>query len=114
MNGGGDNQIELKSYATPADLAAVWHTLSAEEESRAEALLAQASNYLRQIALNHQTSLDDRIAADTTGILGENVKMVVVNAAQRVMSLPEGMPAMDAECDALLAVNRSQQRCGIQ
>ncbi len=92
MNEGGDNQIELKSYATPADLAAVWHALSAEEESRVEALLAQASNYLRQIAMNHQTNLDDRIAADTTGILEENVKMVVVNAAQRVVSLPEGMP----------------------
>jgi len=92
MEEGGDNQIELKSYATPADLEAVWHSLGVAETARAEALLAQASNYLRQIALNNQVNLDDRIAADTTGILRENVKMIVLNAVQRVMSLPDGMP----------------------
>lgn len=92
MEEGGDNQMELDSYATPEDLAAVWHTLDATETARAEGLLAQASNYLRQIALNNQVNLDQKLADEPTGVLLENVKMVVMNAVQRVMSLPDTMP----------------------
>lgn len=93
MQDDGDNKVELVSYATPDDLMLVWRKLGVEETSRAEALLAQASNYLRQIAINNQSNLDQRIQDDVTGVLAENVKMVVVNAVQRVMSTPKDMPS---------------------
>lgn len=93
MDGSGDNQPELKPYATTADLERVWRRFDGAEEARADALLAQASNYLRQIALNNQINLDQKITDDSTGVFGENVKMVVLSAVQRVMSMPSDMPS---------------------
>lgn len=93
MNDGDQETKTLGSYATVAELETVWRQLSGAETSRAEALLLQASNYLRQIALNNQVSLDDRIEADTSGVLLENVKMIVMTAVERVMSAPIDMPA---------------------
>lgn len=93
MDDGDKENAKLTSYATVEELQAVWKGLSSEETARAEVLLLQASNYLRQIAANNQVSLDDRIEADPTGLLLENVKMVVMNAVQRIMSAPTDMPA---------------------
>lgn len=94
MNTDGDiTKIELVPFATPDDLARVWHKLSVEEIARAEALLEQASNYLRQIVINNQGNLDQRIADDTTGVLAKTVEMVILSAVQRIMSAPEGLPA---------------------
>lgn len=93
MEDGDNENVKLGSYATVAELEAVWRSLQPNEASRAEALLLQASNYLRQIALNNQVSLDERIEADASGLLLENVKMVVLNAVQRIMSAPVDMPA---------------------
>lgn len=93
MDDGDKDNAKLTSYATVEELQTVWKQLSSEETARAEALLLQASNYLRQIAANNQVSLDDRIEADSTGLLLENVKMVVMNAVQRIMSAPADMPA---------------------
>lgn len=87
-----DDEPKLTPYATAKDLEQVWRPLSAEEESRADALLAQASNYLRQVAINNQINLDQKIVDDPTSILNENVKMVVLAAVQRVMSMPDNMP----------------------
>lgn len=93
MNTGGDmTKNELLPYATPDDLERVWRKLSVEDIARAEALIAQASNYLRQIAINNQGDLDQRIANDSTGVLVKTVEMVVINAVQRVMSAPDGLP----------------------
>lgn len=87
-----NEEPKLTPYATAKDLEQVWRPLSDEEESRADALLAQASSYLRQIAINNQINLDQKIVDDSTGILSENVKMVVLAAVQRVMSIPDDMP----------------------
>ena len=76
------------SYATVSDLEAAWKDLSIEEEARAEALLLQASNYLRQIAFNNGKDLDDNIEGDPTGVYGANVKMVVMSATQRALAAP--------------------------
>ena len=76
------------SLATVADLSASWKVLTDDEEARAEVLLLQASNYLRQIAYNNGKDIDDNIDADPTGVYGANVKMVVMAAAQRAIAAP--------------------------
>lgn len=93
MQNGEDNQTELVSFATPDDLERVWRKLDTSEMARAEALMEQASDYLRQIAINNQSNLDQRIQNDATGILSKNVKMVVVDAVRRVLSTPADMPS---------------------
>lgn len=79
------------SFATVADLEAAWKPLTADEAARAEVLLLQASNYLRQIAMNNGKDLDDNIIADPTGVYGANVKMVVTSAVQRSIASPINM-----------------------
>ena len=79
------------SFASIADLEAAWKTLTIDEQARAEVLLLQASNYLRQIAINNGKDLDDNILADPTGVYEANVKMVVVSAVQRSLASPVDM-----------------------
>lgn len=79
------------SYATVEDLMASWKPLTVDEQARAEVLLLQASNYLRQIAFNNCKNLDDNIAADPSGVYEANVKMVVMAAAQRSLASPLDM-----------------------
>lgn len=79
------------SLATVDDLEASWKSLNVSEESRAETILLQASNYLRQIAYNNGQDIDDNILADQTGVYGANVRMVVVAATQRAMAAPTDM-----------------------
>lgn len=80
-----------KSFATVADLEAAWKPLTADEEARAQVLLLQASNYLRQIAVNNGKDLDDNIISDPSGVYGANVKMVVTSAVQRSIASPIDM-----------------------
>lgn len=79
------------SFATVADLEAAWKPLTMDEQARAEVLLLQASNYLRQIAFNNGRDLDDNINADQSGVYGANVKMVVTSAVQRSIASPIDM-----------------------
>ena len=79
------------SFATVTELEASWKPLTADEESRAEALLLQASNYLRQIAYNNGKDLDDNINGDPSGVYEANVKMVVMSAVQRSLASPVDM-----------------------
>lgn len=79
------------SFATVADLEAAWKPLTLGEKARAEVLLLQASNYLRQIAYNNQKDIDDLILADSTGVYGANVKMVVTSSVQRSIASPVDM-----------------------
>lgn len=79
------------SLATVDDLEAAWKPLTPEEADRAETLLLQASNYLRQIAYNNGQDIDDNIKGDPTGVYGANVKMVVVSSVQRSIASPVDM-----------------------
>lgn len=79
------------SFASVAELETAWKSLTADEETRAEALLLQASNYLRQIAYNNGKDIDDNILADSTGVYGANVKTVVMSAVQRSLASPVDM-----------------------
>ena len=84
-------QPAKNSFATVSELEASWKPLTIEEQSRAEVLLLQASNYLRQIAVNNGKDLDDNIDGDPTGVYGANVKMVVMSAVQRSIASPIDM-----------------------
>lgn len=79
------------SFATVVELSSSWKALTADEEARAESLLLQASNYLRQIAYNNGQDIDDNIEGDQTGVYGANVKMVIMAAAQRSLASPVDM-----------------------
>lgn len=82
------NGVTLPDLATIEDLEKVWKTLTVDEKVRAEALIHQASNFLRQIAANNNFDLDTRVQMDPQNIYKENVKMVILNAVQRVMATP--------------------------
>ena len=84
-------QTANKSFATVSELEESWKPLTIEEQARAEVLLLQASNYLRQIAVNNGKDLDDNVDADPTGVYGANVKMVVMSAVQRSIASPIDM-----------------------
>lgn len=84
-------QPAKSSFATVSELEASWKPLTIEEQARAEVLLLQASNYLRQIAVNNGKDLDDNVDGDPTGVYGANVKMVVMSAVQRSIASPIDM-----------------------
>lgn len=84
-------QIAENSLASVTDLENSWKRLSVDEKARAEALLLQASNYLRQIAYNNGQDIDDNIAGDPTGVYEANVKMVVTASVQRSIASPVDM-----------------------
>ena len=79
------------SFATVAQLEAAWKPLTLDEKARAEVLLLQASNYLRQIAMNNGKDIDDNILADQSGVYAANVQMVVISAVQRSLASPVDM-----------------------
>lgn len=79
------------SLASVNDLQNSWRLLDATEQARADVILLQASNYLRQIAANNNQDIDDNILADPTGVYEANVKMVVTAATQRLMASPIDM-----------------------
>lgn len=79
------------SFATVAELMESWKALTLDEQARAEALLLQASNYLRQVAYNNNKDIDDNIAGDPTGVYEANVKTVVMSAVQRSLASPIDM-----------------------
>ena len=79
------------SFATVEELESSWKPLTTDEQARAEVLLLQASNYLRQIAYNNGQDLDDNINADPSGVYEANVKMVIMAASQRSLASPLDM-----------------------
>lgn len=83
-------------YAKPDELAAFWRPLADDEGARAASLLKMASNYLRQIATNNGIDLDTKISEDTSGLLHESVKMVVLGAVKRAMVTPSDLPPVDS------------------
>lgn len=79
------------SFATVEELMESWKALTLDEQARAEVLLLQSSNYLRQIAYNNGQDIDDNIDGDPTGVYEANVKMVVLASVQRSIASPTDM-----------------------
>lgn len=85
----------MQPFATITDLQKFWRTLIEDETERATELLRMSSNYLRQVAKNNNVDIDVLILEDTTGILAESVKMVVLSSVKRAMTTPSDAPPAD-------------------
>jgi hypothetical protein len=84
-----------EDFATIEDLEKFWRTLTQDENSRAQALIEMASNYLRQIAKNNKTDLDQIIIDEDDDIFKGSLKMIVLSAVKRAMLTPADAPPAD-------------------
>lgn len=71
------------SYATVEDVSTLWRQMSAEEQTRCEALLPIISETLRQEARNVGRDLDQMIASED--VSADVVKAVTVDVAARTL-----------------------------
>ena len=71
------------SYATVEDVSTLWRQMSAEEQTRCEALLPIISESLRQEARNVGRDLDQMIASEE--VSADVVKAVTVDVAARTL-----------------------------
>lgn len=79
----------LTPFATSADLAAYWRTLTPEEVTRADKLCVLASNRLRLIAQNVGVDLDEK---NQDQIYSSTLQWVVLEAVKRAMLTPIDAP----------------------
>lgn len=75
--------MSAASYATVNDVTTLWRTMTAEEQTRCEALLPIISETLRQEARNVGRDLDMMIAAEK--VSADVVKAVTVDVAARTL-----------------------------
>lgn len=85
---------EREPLASVEDLAKFWRTLSDSEKDRAEYLLEITSDKLRQIAKNQGNDIDAMI--ESGEVLDTVVKLVVMEAVKRAMSMPTDTPPTDS------------------
>ena len=78
--------MATESYATVADVEALWRPLTASEYERTEALLPIVSDSLRQEAKNIGRDLDQMIADGD--VLTSVVKSVTVDVVARALMTP--------------------------
>ena len=91
---------ERSPYATVSDIEAMWRPLTAEEKTRAEALLPLVSDTLRQEALNRGQDLDAMMTAGQ--VLDTVVKSVTVDVTTRtLLSSTSGEPMTQESQSAL-------------
>lgn len=84
---------DLTPFATVEQFEAFWKTLTDAEKTRAESLLALASNRLRVIG--EQVGVDvDAKAADSAAYASE-LSWVVMEATKRAMLTPTDQPPVD-------------------
>ena len=92
-------------YATINDVIALFRTLTAEEQERAEALLPIISDELRYRALMVGRDLDEMIEA--TPVLASVAKEVTVSAVSRILRQSTTGEAMSQESQAGLGYSWS-------
>ena len=92
-------------YATVNDVIALFRTLTAEEQERAEALLPIISDELRYRALMVGRDLDEMIEA--TPVLASVAKEVTVSAVSRILRQSTTGEAMSQESQAGLGYSWS-------
>lgn len=80
-------------FATPAELAIYWRTLTASETTRATALLAIASNRLRQLAGDEGANLDTKSTESAS--FKSVLNWVVMEAVKRAMQAPSDLPPVE-------------------
>ena len=85
--------MSLTAYATKAELAAYWRTLTEAEQGRADIMLALASNRLRIIAEDVSVDLDAKVAASEA--YASTVQWVVMEAVKRAIATPTDQPPVE-------------------
>ena len=70
-------------FATVVDIQTLWRPLTADEQSRASALLPLVSDEIRVLGKNVNKDIDQMIADDST--YGSVVKIVTVDVVARIL-----------------------------
>lgn len=94
-----------EAFATIEDISTLWRPLSADEQTRAAALLPLVSDALRQAAIDVGKNLDDMIAAEPT--LASVAKLVTVDVTARVLRQSTTGDAMSQESQSALGYSWS-------
>lgn len=90
----------MNNFATIEDLEILWRPLSADEATRASALLPVVASTLRQEAINVGKDLDSMISGGE--VLPDVVKSVVVDVVARALMTPtSGAPMTQMSESAL-------------
>lgn len=92
-------------FATVEDIATLWRPLSAEEQSRATALLPLVSDELRVLAKDVNKDLDAMAAADEA--YASVLKIVTVDVTVRVLRQSTEGEAMTQEAQSALGYSWS-------
>lgn len=95
----------MTAFATVEDLATLWRPLTAEESTRADALLPLISDALRQEAIKVGKDLDQMVAADAS--YESVVKLVTVDVTARVLRQDTTGDAMTQESQSGLGFSWS-------
>lgn len=93
------------SFATVQDVVTLWRPLSADEQSRAAALLPLISDALREEAKKAGMDLDAMITADPA--LGSVAKIVTVDVTARVLRQSTTGDAVSQESQSALGYSWS-------
>ena len=93
------------SYATVDDVSTLWRVMTAEEQTRCEALLPVVSESLRQEARNVGRDLDEMIASED--VSEEVVKAVTVDVVARTLMTSTNQEPMSQMSDSALGYSVS-------
>lgn len=94
-----------EAFATTNDIISLWRPLSAEETTRADALLPIVSDTLRNEAHKVNKDLDEMIAADP--VYANVVKLVTVDVVSRALRQTTTGDAMTQESQSALGYSWS-------
>lgn len=94
-----------EAFATTNDIISLWRPLSAEETTRADALLPIVSDTLRNEAHKVNKDLDEMIAADS--VYANVVKLVTVDVVSRALRQTTTGDAMTQESQSALGYSWS-------
>ena len=92
-------------FATVDDIQTLWRPLTAEEQSRAEALLPLVSDEIRVLGKNVGKDIDEAIELDPT--YGSVVKIVTVDVVSRILRQSTQGDAMTQESQSALVYSWS-------
>ena len=92
-------------FATVDDISTLWRQLTAEEQTRAEALLPLVSDEIRVLGKNAGKDIDAEIESDST--YGSVVKIVTVDVVSRILRQSTQGDAMTQEAQSALGYSWS-------
>lgn len=95
----------MADFATTEDIIVLWRPLSADESTRAAALLPLVSDALRVCAQNVNVDLDSKAAGDTA--YASMLKLVTVDIVSRVLRQNTTGEAMSQESQSGLGYSWS-------